>query len=185
MGDDVDVVESVLGKTETVLAGVRPEQLAAPTPCTEYDVRDLMTHIVGWVRSFAAAASGRTVTDDPAAYAGPEFVGDFHAASVELIDGWRSGGIDRTIPLAGGEIPGRVALTMTLMEYVTHGCDLAVATGQPVPYSDDELAVTLERARATLPDQYRGAGKPFGDRVDVPADAPLAHQLLGFMGRRT
>lgn len=181
---DVDVIESVLNKTATVLAGVRPDQLTAPTPCAEYDVRALENHIVGWVQSFAAAASGRPSASDPAAYLSADPVGDFRAAVAELVEGWRSGGVDRTVSLAGNEVPAPLALTMTLMEYVTHACDLAVATGQPVPFSDSELAMTLERARVTLPDQYRGEGMAFGHQVAVAADAPLAEQLLGFMGRR-
>ncbi len=49
---------------------------------------------------------------------------------------------------------------MTLMEYLTHGFDLAKATDQTAPFSEEELALTLERARATLPDQYRAKGSP-------------------------
>ena len=87
--------------------------------------------------------------------------------------------------LVGRPSPGAAVLGMTLMEYVTHGWDLATATGQPVPFTDDELGTTLERAKANLPDQYRGEGMPFAAAVDVPADAPVLDRLVAFMGRRT
>lgn len=181
---DVEVLESVLAKDVELLAAVRSEQLAAPTPCPEYDVQALVNHMLEWLPVFAAAATGRAGDGDPAAFAGTDPVAAFRTAAAELVGGWRSGGVDRGVRLTGAELPGQMVLAMTLMEYVTHGCDLASATGQVVPFSDDELMVTLERASVTLPDQYRGDGKPFGPVVDIPQDAPVLNRLLGFMGRR-
>jgi len=181
---DVDVLDRVLVKDAALLAGVRPEQLATPTPCPQYNVQALVNHLVGWLQVFAAAATGRTFDGDPAAFVSTEPVAEFQAAAAELVAGWRSGGVDRAVRMTGAELPGQMVLAMTLMEYVTHGCDLASATGQPVPFNDEELALTLQRARATLPDQYRGDDKAFGLAIDVPEDAPVLHRLLGFMGRR-
>ncbi len=73
---------------------------------------------------------------------------------------------------------------MTLVEYLTHGRDLALATSQAVPFSDPEVALVLARARSTLTEQYRGEGKPFGCIIDVPDDASVLDRFLGFMGRQ-
>jgi uncharacterized protein (TIGR03086 family) len=183
---DIDALESVLVKDRALLAGVRPEQLSAPTPCPEYDVQALINHVVGWLQVFAAAANGRTYSGDPTevAAASADPVSDFGSAAAELVAGWRARGIDRTVRLTGPELPAQMVLSMTLMEYVTHGWDLAAATGQQVPFSGDELELTLERARATLPDQYRGEGMAFGTAIAVAEDAPALDRLLGFMGRR-
>lgn len=67
---DIDVLEGVLEKDTALIAGVSPDRLAAPTPCPDYDVRDMIRHIVGWSRVFAAAANGRSFEGDPAAYDG-------------------------------------------------------------------------------------------------------------------
>lgn len=181
---DIDVLESVLAKDAALLAAVSPEQLSAPTPCPEYDVEALVNHIVGWLQVFAAAADGRTFDDDPTDFVSTDPVTDFKTAAAELIAGWRVNGVDRTVRLTGPELPAPMVLAMTLMEYVTHGCDLAMATGQTAPFSEEELALTLERARAILPDQYRGEGEPFGHTVEVAEDAPMLDRLLGFMGRQ-
>ncbi|MGH9063895.1 MAG: TIGR03086 family metal-binding protein [Acidimicrobiales bacterium] len=181
---DVDVLESVLGKDAALIREVRPDQWTGPTPCPDYDVRALVDHIVGWLQVFGAAATGRTVDGDPATFTSSDPVGEFRAAAAEVVAGWRSGGVDRTVRLAGPDLPGQMVLAMTLMEYVTHGCDLAAATSQAVPFSDAELELALERARATLPDQYRGEGQAFGLALDVPEGAPVLERLLGFMGRR-
>lgn len=55
--------------------------------------------------------------------------------------------------------------------------------GDPADFVSTD-PVTLERARATLPDQYRGEGKPFGHVIEVAQDAPVLDHLLGFMGRQ-
>ncbi|MDQ2723155.1 MAG: TIGR03086 family metal-binding protein [Actinomycetota bacterium] len=181
---DIDIVESVLAKDGVLLAGVRAEQLTAPTPCPDYAVQALVNHIVGWSQVFAAAANGQPFEGDAASFVSTDAVAEFQASAAELVAGWRAGGVDRTVSLVGPDMPAQMVLNMTLMEYVTHGCDLAVATGQTVPFSEEELEVTLERARATLPEQFRGEGKPFGPMIDVAANAPALDRLFGFMGRR-
>ncbi len=181
---DIDVLESVLAKDEQLLAGIKQSQLGAATQCPDYDVRALANHLVGWLEVFAAGANDRAFDGDPAAFATDDPAGDFRAAASDTVAGWRAGGVDRKVRLTGSPMPGQLLLSMTLMEYTAHGCDLAVATGQPVPFSDDELTVALKRARATLPDQYRGEGKAFANVIEVAEDAPILDRFLGFMGRQ-
>jgi uncharacterized protein (TIGR03086 family) len=115
--------------------------------------------------------------------AGDDPAGEFRAAADSLVAGWRDNGLDRTVSISGGESPGEMAFNMTLMEYLTHGWDLAVGSGQPVPFTDEESEQVLARAERTLPAQYRGEGMPFGEIVPVAADAPAIDRLVGFMGR--
>ena len=107
----------------------------------------------------------------------------FRKAAAEAVAGWKAHGTDRNVGLMGGEMPGQMVLNMTIMEYLTHGWDLATATRQPVPYTEEEALAALERARGTLPPQYRGEGQPFGDIVDVPETAPAIDRFVGFLGR--
>ena len=185
--DDMDLMESIVTKTAGVLSGVRPEQAGLPTPCAEFDVRALVDHIVGYGQVFAAAATGETSAIDPGAYTAPDFdtaAATFRRAAQQMIAGWRSHGVDRTVHISRGEVPAAMALDMTMIEYLTHGWDLATATGQPSPFTDDEAAEVLARAQKSLTAQFRGQGKPFGPVVEVAADAPPIHRMIGFMGRR-
>jgi uncharacterized protein (TIGR03086 family) len=72
---------------------------------------------------------------------------------------------------------------MMLIEYVGHGWDLAVATGQPVPYAEPEAQAALEAARGMLMPAYRGPGQTFGDEVEVSADAAAMDRFVAFIGR--
>jgi len=181
---DITVLEGVLAKDTALLRAARPEQLGAPTPCSEYDVQALMNHMVGSIQFFAAGANERTSNGDFTAVTSDDPGTDFHAAAADMINGWRTGGVERTIRLAIGELPAQLVLDMAIMEFVTHGCDLAKATGQPVPFSEAELTLTLQRAHATLPEHFRGEGKAFGHLVEVSPDAPAVDRLLAFMGRQ-
>jgi uncharacterized protein (TIGR03086 family) len=183
---DIDILESVFEKDVRLLDGVSDDRLTAPTLCPDYDVRGLVNHTVGGLREFAAGAHGEPL--DMAAmqkFQAQDPPAEFRAAADKSLDGWRRYGTDREITLFGGPSPGDAILSMTLMEYLTHGVDLALATGQEVPFTDQELQATLTRAQQTLPDEYRGEGKMFGPRIDVAPDAPLLTRYLAFMGRPT
>jgi uncharacterized protein (TIGR03086 family) len=179
---EIDVLESVLGKTARLLDGVQEADMGRPTPCSEFDVAALRDHIVGWSQQFAAGSAERTVDLDPSSYrAGDDAPEVFRDAASEMVQGWRDHGLDREVRLSAGASPGPMVFNMTMMEYLTHGWDLATATGQPVPFTEDEAADALARAEATLRDEYRG--DVFAPRVEVPADAPAIDRFVGFMGR--
>jgi uncharacterized protein (TIGR03086 family) len=183
--EQIDLLAGVLDKTGDVVAGVAPGQGDRPTPCPDYDVATMVNHIVGWVQVFAEGAAGGRYEGDPSAYqAGAGAEADFRAAADRMVEGWREHGFDRKVVLSGPDgTDARSAFNMTVMEYIGHGWDLAVATGQSVPYTDEEAAAALPLAEATLPDQYRGEGMPFGERVAVPDDAPALDRFVGFLGR--
>jgi uncharacterized protein (TIGR03086 family) len=179
---EIDVLESVLGKTAQLLDGVDADDLGRPTPCDEFDVAALRDHIVGWSQQFAAGSVERSLDMDPATYkAGDDAPEVFRRAADDMVHGWREHGLDREVRLSIGASPGPMVFNMTLMEYLAHGWDLAAATGQQIPYTEEEAADVLARAEATLRDEYRG--DVFGPRQDVPEGAPAIDRFVAFMGR--
>ena len=58
MTDPREIHQRAMAQTETIVAAVRPAQLALPTPCAEYDVRALLSHIVGGKVPGRIAVSG-------------------------------------------------------------------------------------------------------------------------------
>jgi uncharacterized protein (TIGR03086 family) len=181
---EIDLLDGIMTKTGDLIAGVDAGARRDPTPCTEMDVAAMVDHLVGWAPSFAAGAQGTTYEGDPTAVrAGDDPASEFRAQAADIVDGWRKHGLDRTTSMGGGEQPAEMVFNMTLMEYLTHGWDLAVGSGQEVPFTEDEAAQVLARAEVTLPPQYRGDDMPFGEIVPVPETAPAIDRLAGFMGR--
>jgi uncharacterized protein (TIGR03086 family) len=170
---DLDQLASAVKVTEGIVAGVRPEQANLPTPCPDFDVTQLRDHLVGYATNFADKATGVTPEADPTSVtAGDDPPAAYREASGRLLEGYRSGAKDNATPVG-----------VVLMETITHGWDLATATGQGTPYSDEVVATALDACRGMLSPQYRGAGMPFGDEVEVPGTAPALDRLVGFMGR--
>lgn len=184
--DDITLLRSVLTKTADLVDAVPAAAWDRPTPCPDYDVRTLLGHIVGWSEVFATAAEGEVPDQDPnACDGGPDSAGRFRSASDRMIAAWSSLGVDRTVQLSPGrEMPASMLVTMTAIEYLTHGWDLARGAGLPVPYSDDEAEETLRRSQQTLKPEFRGEGKGFGEIVPVPADAPALDRFIAFVGRQ-
>jgi uncharacterized protein (TIGR03086 family) len=147
-------------------------------------VRALVNHMVGWIQVFDAGCNGRHFEGDASTYeCGSDPAGEFRQAADGLVAGWQKYGLDRQVRVTSGESPGPMVFNMTVMEYLTHGWDLATATGQPIPFRDQEAADVLARAEVTLPPEYRGDGMPFGNIVPVGEDAPAVDRLVAFLGR--
>jgi uncharacterized protein (TIGR03083 family) len=88
---DVDLAENVLRETEAIIAAVKPDQLHDPTPCSDYDVADLIHHLVGWARSFAARFTGDPLAEDPNEYrTGANPALEFHQAAEAIVGAYRS-----------------------------------------------------------------------------------------------
>ncbi|MCL5076642.1 MAG: hypothetical protein M1288_00740 [Actinobacteria bacterium] len=90
----------------------------------------LINHIIGWLQRFEAGVNGRVFDGDPAKFTSKDPILDFRNAATGLLAGWSKGGLDQVVRLGNAELPGKIVRSMTLTEYLTHGCDLAIAIGQ-------------------------------------------------------
>jgi uncharacterized protein (TIGR03086 family) len=182
-----DLLRTVLEQLAPVVDAIAPEQLHDPTPCTEFDVKQLRDHILGWLTTFAAGFAdpeGRAPSANIDRYHPPaDPAEEVRAATEKLDQALRGGAADRPLWLGEHSMPGDLAVEMLLWEYQVHGWDLARATGQrwsPPPVAAQR---TLEFAPAMLTDDYQGEGKAFGDPVPVPDNAAPLDRLIGLSGR--
>lgn len=185
MSEQVDLLEAVLDKTGTLLASTPPEDRDKPTPCPDMDVAALADHLAEWIGTFATSAAGSAPPEagrQDEAWPIPQ-AERFRTAARHAVEAFRNGAEERALTLMSGPIPGQMVAGMMLMEYVGHGWDLAVATGQAVPFTDAEAEAALAAGRPMLTEQFRGPDKSFGPEVPVPPDAPAVERLVGFLGR--
>lgn len=169
-----------------VVAGVGPAQLALPTPCTEWDVRALVNHVIVWTaHSMEARAHGGSVGPEVAERdfaAEPGFAAAYRAQLDRALAAWADPAVwDKELPVMGNPTPAADIAALNLAEMVLHGWDLAVATGQPftVPGPVAEAAREAVAANAELFRQYKG----FADPVPAPPGASALDQALAASGR--
>ncbi|MGW3208563.1 TIGR03086 family metal-binding protein [Streptomyces sp. NPDC001135] len=167
---------------------VRPDQLDGPTPCTEFDVRALLSHIVGGTRRIAVVGEGgdglavQPVTD------GVEddgWAAAYDEVRVRVLKAWESDERMTTpVRVPWGEVPGHAALSGYVMEIVTHTWDLAEAVGHPHRLDPELAGFALTTARQVLPDSRpRDEETPFDTRRPAPGDAGPYEQLAAWLGR--
>jgi uncharacterized protein (TIGR03086 family) len=188
MQEPTDVL-ALQGRASTiarrVVDAVRPDQLGEPTPCSEWDVRALLNHIVGLQRTFAAAVAGEALPD-----ADDDVVGDdpkraFVDASQAVDRALRGPGVlDQTFRLPWGEMPGQMIARVLFLDLTIHSWDLATATGQPRSLDPELCGMALTFGRSMLRDEFRRPGGAFGPEVAIAADAPICDRLAAFYGRR-
>lgn len=173
-----------------VVSGVRADQLGAPTPCPDYNVAQLIDHLVGAARRTAALGRGEQVEVSEFPHVELADAPDqLRRAAREAQAAWADDArLGDTVTMPWGEsYTGQTIVEMYVAELATHAWDLARATGQ-LDRLEPELAETaLGAARAMLRPEFRdavGPGSPFGPEVAAPAQAGPWERLAAFMGRQ-
>ncbi len=101
-----------------------------------------------------------------------------------MLEAWSGdGALGAAYAMPWGETPGMALVGFMVIEQVTHGWDLARATGQPPKFGDELAQATLELARGYDDASIRVPGM-FGPIVEIGAGAPAIDKLAAFLGRR-
>jgi uncharacterized protein (TIGR03086 family) len=180
--------ELAVRATATLAAQATPADLNRATPCSEWNLGDLLAHMTAQHRGFAAAAAGHGA--DPAAWRKTDNpLAEYAEAADQVIAAFaRDGVFDRGFMLpelaADRPIPGRLAIGFHLVDYVVHGWDVARALDLPFTLPDDVLAAALQIARA-VPDgaERLAPGAAFAPSLPVPSGAESLTEIITLLGR--
>lgn len=197
--DPRPILDRAIATCGAVIAGVRPEQLTEPTPCTDMDVRALLAHLVGVLDRVAALGNGEN----------PFAVTETPVADDRWPDAWREAGrraagawsddavLERPMALPWIAGSGAEVLASYFSELTVHTWDLATATGQQPDWDDAVVAAAFDAARRILPAENRRAlyeqvsaargfdevAVPFAEAVPISDDAPAIDRLVAWNGR--
>jgi uncharacterized protein (TIGR03086 family) len=169
-----------------MVATVRAEQWDAPTPCSEWNVRALVDHVVGedlWtvplfegltIAEVGDRFDGDLLGDDPAAAC--RSATDAAVAAVS-----EPGALQRTVHLSFGATPGEEYAWQLFADHLIHGWDLAMGIGAPTRL-DPELVSACAAWFAANEELYRAAGV-IGPRAEGATGADAQTDLLASFGR--
>ena len=177
-----------LAETGRLVAGVGDDQWHLPTPCEDWDVRELVNHMVSGNLWVAPLITGSTIEDMGARLDG-DVLGD------DPIDAYRrsaaeagaafstKGAMDAPANVSYGPVPGRVYAGHRFIDVLVHGWDLAVGAGLDTRLRPDLVDACLE---VVLPEaEGLAATGAFGEDHEVPVGASPQTTLLALLGRHS
>lgn len=166
---------------------VRDIDMEKPTPCSDWNVRALINHLVYEDKWVVPLLAGKTVAEVGDAYEGDLLGSDPHHAWKQAADEARAaaqepGATERTVHLSFGDFSGGDYLDQLTADHLIHGWDLAHATNGEVNLDPDLMDHVFAWA-APIEDSLKASGA-FGEKVEPPDDADQQTKLLAVFGRR-
>lgn len=182
MFSTVEQLHRALDSVGALVEGVREKQWSAPTPCTDWNVRSLVNHLVGVNAVFTALLNEQAPPERGTDLLGEDPAAAYHRSAQELLAAFRQPGtLERTFAGPLGTATGTERLRIRIADLLAHSWDLGRATGQAVNVPGDwaEQALTfLQEQLETTPRTGR-----FEPAQPVADDAPALDRLVAFLGR--
>jgi uncharacterized protein (TIGR03086 family) len=167
----IDVLSRAIDQAAEVLSAVPADKLGDPTPCSDWDVADLVAHLVATPGNFVTMAGGGQPDWSAKPPLPEDWTAEFRSAADGLLRMWRQAG-DAATPQA---------VDWQTAEFAVHTWDLARATGQSTDLDPEVAQRGLDFMSGALTPDNRGG--VFGPAVEVPEDAPVYDRLAAFAGR--
>lgn len=186
MDEVVARFQKAVNTVDASLHALTPDAWSRPTPCTEWDVRALVQHVVNELAWVTPLVQGRTIAEVGDALdgdlLGEDPLGAFHhharAAHAALEE---PGALARTVHLSYGDETAQGYAEQVTGDVLIHAWDLARGAGL-----DDELPADMVSWAAGWAEQVapmlEGSGL-FAPRVAVDAEADPQTRLLALFGR--
>ncbi len=166
-------------RSDTLTITIEPaaDELSASTPCTDFTVGELETHLLTSLTSLTGLAGG-TIAPAPAAVLESRLA----EAARQAVETWMERGLEGTVQAGPDELRATDIASILSVEFLVHAWDFASATGQKLTVSDEVASYVLGLAEQIVtPELRRSAG--FDPAIPVSADAPALDRLLAFSGR--
>jgi uncharacterized protein (TIGR03086 family) len=140
-------------------------------------VGELVGHLVDSLSGLAAMAG-----QEADRRAGGDLEEQVAHVAQQALEAWWRRGLDGTVSAGPTQLPAAVAAGILVLELLLHGWDVAAATGQKLPVSEELAGYVLSLAEQVVTPQLRQGGS-FAEAVEVAADAPALDRLAAFTGR--
>ena len=185
--DNVDAIqELMMPAAETVAAmlrGVDSARLDRPTPCQDWDLHELVHHVLGTTTGLAKIGRKEDLGTNP--WAGPEVTDDWNIVLADrfevLAAAWSEDDAWAGSVQLGSEMPASAIGDMAYAEILLHGWDLARALGAELS-ATPEMAAALRRTVAETAELGREMDA-YGPEVAVADDASDLDHALAAAGR--
>lgn len=183
--DVVELYVEALAAFGNAVRDVADHEWDLPTPCHEWNVKEVVAHVVLGEAQLPEVLAGET-TDTQAAF-GAELLGlnplsTWRGTALRAIDAARRAGVvDEVFVLDTGQVTGRELLGYRITDNVIHAWDVAVGVGRGAPI-DGGFADWLLDFWQPKAAQLSGS-ESFADPFEPPTGASPGDRLLALLGR--
>jgi uncharacterized protein (TIGR03086 family) len=176
--DELASAEASLTVLQKALHTIATDDHSRQTPCTEFDVSQLTDHLLGSITAIGDMADADFSLNPDTDSVEVRVISKARPA----LDAWHRRGLDGQVPLGPDTMPAKAAVGVLSLEFLVHAWDYATAVGHDIDAADSLIEYVHGLARELIrPEQRSRAG--FDDPVEVPDDAGVLDQLIGFTGR--
>jgi uncharacterized protein (TIGR03086 family) len=175
-----------MNATQRYVAGVPDDKWSSPTPCDEWDVRDVVNHMVGGNLLLVEMLEGRNIDEVGDVFEG-DVVGDdpvgAYERSVEVAKRafGAPGAMEVTVHFLYGDYSGSEYASQMFLDLLVHGWDVAAGSGQ-----DRTLDPELVEACYPVAEEMTAAGRDtgvYGDDLSMAGESDVQTRLLALLGR--
>ena len=155
----VALLERAIDYTRIALSGVRADLLDGPTPCEDWDLRTLLSHMDDGLAAFTEAGDLGTVDLRPLARE-PEahrLVESLRLRACSALGAWSTQHGDEPVAVGGVLLDAGVLAGAGALEITVHGWDVARACGLDHPIPASLADALLDIAVDLVGDADRGA----------------------------
>ncbi|MFN8191014.1 MAG: TIGR03086 family metal-binding protein [Nocardioidaceae bacterium] len=176
LGAAFDQVERFISTTDPADAGL-------PTPCDEWDVDDLIGHLIAVVRRIGVVLQGLPPFSVPSMVESTDWVGDWAHWRAETDQVLADDAVlDLVVQVPWGTVTGAQAIGSYVGELATHSWDLAMALGRSGELDESLAEAALPAILAKIPAEPRDQ-IPFGPVVEVGPEASPSERIVAWQGR--
>ena len=166
-----------------LIAGLTPDHRELRTPCDQWNVHELVEHVVEGTHGIAGGLTGAAPPEET-----PDFMANGPANAWRLAVAHLSTVATPEVlsamhQMPFGEVPGEAAVSVIVADQVTHAWDLAKATDQPFAPSEELAQFALSTWQPLVPAQGR-TGDGFKAVIEISDDAPVVDRLVAYTGRQ-
>jgi uncharacterized protein (TIGR03086 family) len=169
------------------IEGIADDQWDAATPCSEWNVRALVNHLVANNRWVVELAEGKTIAEVGDALdgdvLGEDPIESFRRSVGPACEAFaEQDAMSQTFHLSFGEVPGSLYASERFVDVLIHAWDVATATGQAATLNDDLVGRCHDMVESQR--EVIRRGDAFGPEIPVDDDAATQVRLLALLGRR-
>jgi len=169
----------------SVNSKITTKDLSKPTPCNEWNIKDLAAHVLYELSWVPDIISGKTISE----------VGDKHDGNLmgdDFVAAWQKTAkkIEKTVKVCDLKATAHLSYMDTTNDYflreqasdfLIHGWDMAAALGVN-PKFDSVVAQEVYNDAKPKLDKW-GGGEMFAVQIKVPVSADIQTKLLALFGR--